>query len=119
MVIRLSVSLRSKTFAGIQLGDDTYSDEALSQAEDLVEKFGDEICAEALVDRFGGLVLVFSEPNVTPWAGWHFQTAICGYNGAGPITSARILALFGFGAYGDIFERISHGGNDANFTFTK
>ena len=55
---------------------------------------------KALVDRFDGLVLI------GPKGSWHFEHALCGYEGTGPQTTAKILSLFGFGSQKEIMQRI-------------
>ena len=120
MVIRVTVQLRGKTYEGVEPGEDDSTEEALTAAHDLIERrFGPLVCITAIVDRFDGLVLVFGQSVASTWPGWHFRTATCGYVGSGPIASARILELFGFGTYAEIFALISVGSDDANFEFTK
>lgn len=65
---------------------------------------------KALVDRFDGLVLIGGQGN------WHFSSPLCGYGGTGPIISARILSVFGFGAEREILAKIDHGGEKAKAT---
>lgn len=115
----MTVQLRGKVFEGVKPAEDMDTEQALMAAQQLLDTFGKDVAVMAVVDRFDGLALIFAQPNLSAWHGWHFNSPICGYVGAGPITSARILALFGFGAYDDIFDRITEGGSSANFTFTK
>ena len=69
--------------------------------------------SSATVDRFDGLVLAGPDGN------WHFATAICGYSGNGPVATAVILELFGFGKKDDVLRTISSGGDSATFSFSK
>ena len=66
---------------------------------------------KALIDRFAGLVLIGADMTV------HFEHAVCGYDGTGPQTTAKILCLFGFGSYESIMETIKTGGDEAAFVF--
>jgi hypothetical protein len=90
---------------------DKSTDEAIEQAKIIAAK-GDTF-SEAVVDRFDGLVVVGRE------ASWHFVSPICGYSGSGPMATATILELFGFGKKAKIFEEINTGDNHASYTFTK
>lgn len=49
----------------------------------------------------------------------NFTCALAGYAGTGPQIASEILELFGFGERKEIFEKISVGGDSANYTFTR
>lgn len=115
----MTVLIRDQTFEGVKRGDDLHIEDAVDTAQKLYEAFGPELCTSAVIDRFDGLVLIFSEHSEPRWRGWHFKTPTCGYHGLGPSSSARILALFEFGTYDDILDRITEGGENANFPFAK
>jgi len=86
---------------------DLNSDEAIQRAR----AFGLEgwTFDVAYLDREGGMIM--NGPM-----GWqHFRNATCGYGGVGVQASAEILAMFDFGDYDELFERIRFGGDTAHF----
>lgn len=99
-----------KTFNVIKAFDNS-SYAALASAKALLVQR--KSFSSATVDRFDGLVLVGPDGN------WHFATALCGYGGSGPMATAEILELFGFGEKDYIFQTIATGGDNATFSFSK
>jgi len=93
--------------------DDLSTDQALEHAGLLYDqgvRFD-----QAHVDRFDGLVLI----GRTPEKSFHYRTPLCGYNGTGPMTTAIILELFGFGDRSEILNRISTGDDRAKASFDR
>jgi hypothetical protein len=118
----MSVLFRGATIVGVHKGTDTYTGEALAIAREIHEQYGSRVY-RAEIDRFDGLILYWTdeydyaggeEPR-----GWHFVTPICGYTGSGPIATAEILEMFGFGQKNELLEQINFGDNQAYFTFSK
>lgn len=100
----------NRTFDAREVGDlDTY--QAVEAAKGL-RSSGFQF-SEAFVDRTDGLIIVGRDGS------WHFTTTICGYGGTGPMATAEILELFGFGVKADILKDIDHGGDNAKFSFKK
>jgi hypothetical protein len=88
---------------------DTYTEKALEFAGELHDN--GVTFDKAYVDRFDGLVL--EGPSGT----YHFSTPLCGYGGAGPMTTLVILELFEFGTRDEIMPRLDHGGDAAKAVF--
>jgi len=105
---RVTLRNSGRTFNVTPVSDKS-TGEAIAQAKTIIAKGG--TFSEAVVDRFDGLVVVGQGTT------WHFNTAICGYVGEGPTTTATILELFGFGKKAKILERINTGDNRATYTF--
>lgn len=99
-----------KTFNAIKAFDKSSYAAVASAKELLVQR---KSFSSATVDRFDGLVLVGPDGN------WHFATALCGYRGSGPMATAEILELFGFGKKDDILWLITNGDDHATFSFSK
>ena len=64
---------------------------------------------KAEIDRHDGLLLI-GKPGA-----YHFTNALCGYGGSGPHATARILELFEFGTFDEVFAKIDHGGESAHY----
>lgn len=82
--------------------------QAVRQAEHISEHSKHEI-QSAIVDRFDGLVLLAGPIDSLDADGYRFRTPLCGYDGAGSRTSAKILAHFGFGDEASLFAQIKTG----------
>ena len=119
-----AVIFRREMVVGVHKGTDTYTGDALQLAAEVASRYGDRIY-RAEVDRIDGLIVYWmnefdycasdgSEPR-----GWHFVTPICGYTGSGPIATAEILEMFGFGPKNELLQQINFGDNQAYFTFSK
>ena len=111
---KLSVKIGRHIITYIDKGSDKSSFEALDVAEKLFAKNKFKY-TEALIDRFDGMVLLCPEEQI----GHHFVTAICGYYGSGPMASAQILDMFGFGQYEYLLAKIATGGDMSNFHMIK
>ena len=111
---KLSVKIGRQTIAYVDKGSDKSSFEAIEIALRLFDKNKYKY-TEAIIDRFDGMVLLCPKDQT----GYHFVTAICGYYGAGPIASAQILDMFGFGQYEYTLAKISNGGDMAYFHLIK
>ena len=107
---RVTLRNSGRTFNVTPVSDKS-TGEAIVQAKAIAADGG--TFSEAVVDRFDGLVIVGRD------ASWHFNTPICGYSGTGPMTTAIILELFGFGNKAKIFDEINTGDNHATYTFNK
>lgn len=120
----MAVRFRGAIVAGILDGIDRSSFEAVHVAESLMEKYG-PLVYRAEVDRFDGLIIYWTDSVAFELGssdeprGHHFVTAICGYSGSGPIATARILEMFGFGRKDELLEQINFGGDHAYFTFSR
>lgn len=114
VVSELSVKVGKQTISYVEPGNDKSSSEAMSCADALFSQMPYKF-SDAIVDRFDGLVL-FSPKNEY---GFHFVNANCGYYGQGPMATAQILDLFGFGIYEYILAKISSGGDTAYFHLIK
>lgn len=99
-----SVRIGYMTFTNLQEVGDRDSFEAKRLAQEL-HSAGFQP-RSARVERNDGLALLSGAMDPST-AGHHFRHAICGYNGTGPIITAEILELFGFGTKADLLERIS------------
>lgn len=110
-----TVMLRNhnEVFSNIEEVGDTYTGEAIAVARELAGRYRDLITV-AHVDRFDGLVVL----GPTSY-GWRFTTPICGYGGTGPMASAEILEIFGFGPKEELFRELNHGGDKAKASFSK
>lgn len=118
-----AVSFRGATVVGVLKGQDTYTGEALAIAKEVHDRYGSRVY-RAEIDRFDGLILYWAdeynyEAGSAEPRGWHFVTPICGYTGSGPIATAEILEMFGFGQKNELLEQINFGDNQAYFTFSK
>lgn len=120
----LSVAFGNTTIDGVSYGDDTVSEQAVRRARDIVETGGALSITEAVVDRHGGLA-VYGDAPAKPASGpeqvrgWHFASAVCGFEGTGTHATAEILELFGFGKRRNLQIVLAHGGGDAYFKFRK
>lgn len=120
----MAVLFRRDRVAGVLQGEDKWTGEALKIARSLKEQHGDHVY-RAEVDRFDGLIIYwrsraeFELGSPSEARGHHFVTPICGYTGSGPIATAQILEIFGFGTKDDLLEQINFGGDHAYFTFSK
>lgn len=114
VVSGLSVKVGRQQIAYVDKGTDKSSYEALKVAEKLfmANKYK---YTEAIIDRFDGMVLLCPKDQT----GQHFVTAICGYYGSGPMVSAQILEMFGFGDYDYTLAKIAQGGDMASFHVIK
>lgn len=120
----MSVTMRGYVINGVQPSDATTSAETLIEAERLIARLPGENWFMAIVDRHDGLALLCRDPRPDETGpedirGCHFQSAVAGYAGAGPITAARILALYGFGSFKKLFRQLIRGGDDAFYGFLK
>lgn len=88
--------------------------QAVSQAENIIEHSKCQI-QSAIVDRFDGLVLLAGPIDNLDADGYRLRTPLCGYDGAGSRTAAKILAMFDFGDEASLFARIKTG-NRHEFT---
>ncbi|HET6622828.1 MAG TPA: hypothetical protein VFG56_02750 [Candidatus Saccharimonadales bacterium] len=116
--------IRGRVVNGVQPGNDQSSAEAQSQAEQLWASRQRDTWYMAIVDRMDGLVLLCSDPKpleagADDIRGYHFQNAVAGYSGAGPITTVKILTLFGFGRFKDLFRKVARGDQEAFYGFVK
>lgn len=120
----MAARFRGATVVGVLQGEDTYTGDAIRIATSVHERYGNRVY-RAEIDRRDGLILYWmseldfeagdgSEPR-----GWHFVTPICGYTGSGPIASAEILEMFGFGHKEELLQQINFGEHLAYFTFLK
>ena len=112
----MAVLFCDREYPDVEEGRDTWSDEAVQHASELYERIGSDTCTLAVVDRKDGLMLFFTPSDADKPVAHHFKCALAGYTGNGVIASAKILEMFGFGTYDDIFQRISHGGDRARYT---
>lgn len=120
----MSVTMRGYVVNGVRPGEETTSAEALIQAERLITFHPGESWYMAIVDRYDGLVLLCRDPRPAETGpddirGWHFKGAVAGFAGAGPITTAKILALYGFGSFRELFRRVARGDKNAFYGFMK
>lgn len=99
-----SVRIGYMTFTNLQEIGDRDSFEAKRLAEQL-RSTGFKP-RSARVERNDGLVLLSGTMDPTT-PGHRFRHAVCGFNGTGPIITAEILELFGFGAKADLLDRLS------------
>lgn len=99
-----SVRIGYMAFTNLEEAGDRDSFEAKRLAEQL--RASGFRPRSARVERNDGLALLGGtmEPS-TP--GHHFRHAVCGFNGTGPIITAEILELFGFGTKADLLDRLS------------
>ena len=120
----MAVRFRGTTVVGVLTGTDKYTGDALRIARNLKEQYGDRVY-RAEIDRFDGLIIYWQNEGdfelnpIGDARGHHFVTPICGYMGSGPMASAQILELFGFGSKDEMLKQIHFGDNHAYFTFSK
>ena len=120
----MAVMFRRDRVVGVLQGDDKWTGEALEIARSLKEQHGDHVY-RAEVDRIDGLIIYWqtqADFELNPMGetrGHHFVTPLCGYTGSGPIATAQILEIFGFGNKDDLLKQINFGGENAYFTFSK
>lgn len=120
----MSVTMHGYVINGVEPSDATTSAETLIQAERLITRLPNENWFMAIVDRHDGLVLLCRDPRPAETGpddirGCHFPGAVAGFAGAGTVTSAKILALYGFGSFPNLFRKLDRGDQEAFYGFLK
>jgi hypothetical protein len=82
------------------------------KALEIAKKWAGYQFQRAVVTRYG-LTLSTDQREL------HFNCAVAGYPGTGPLITSEILELFGFGERTEIFAMISVGEDQANYTFNR
>lgn len=107
----MSVRVGYMSFTRVESANDQSSYEATEAAKKL--RASGFRAQRARVERIDGLVLL-AGPMESWTPGVHFKFATCGHRGSGPIATAEILALFGFGDKASLMQHIRR---DRELTF--
>lgn len=115
----MAVSIGGEGFPNVEPGQDLDSTHAERIAMELLADIGIDACTHAVVHRYDGLILLYTDAESGETMGKHFRCALAGFVGVGPRTSAAILALFGFGSKAALYDQLSVGGDTAYRSFTR